>query len=266
MPFSAIPAIEVVGAGTKGIEEMCRYMEDCEVMWAIVRFEFGTGAFKRTKMLFLHFNGEETPVVRRGKANAKTELVREFLRGKDGVFHCSIQRLMVSELTIENVMEEVSKTIVIDSMESPVAMMREYHEQMAREEAAAAAAYKAYLDRGSKAKSQGDGAAKPQETDTSAKETAEAPSNPQADDAAPEPPPAETIAPTEPQMPSQIGPRKSVTGGRAPSARRGSVRMTVRPASGVLKDPGIPSPVGSGSLGESGERVGMLLRGGLWRG
>jgi len=129
----AIPALEVVGAGAQGIGEMVQWMEDTEVMWAILRFDFGAGAFKRTKMVFLHFNGEDTPVVRRGQANSKTDRVSALLRGKDGIFHASITRTEAKEVTIESIMTEVSKNFVIDSMDSPVALMKAYHEQLARE-------------------------------------------------------------------------------------------------------------------------------------
>lgn len=130
---------DVVGAGEGGVEEMVTFMSDDQVMWACLRFEFGGGSFKRTKSVFLHFNGEDTKTVSRGQANSKTDAVREFLRGKDGVFHAAVIRMRVEEVTLESVMDEVSKTVIVDSMASSAQLAKEYQEQIALAKAEAAA-------------------------------------------------------------------------------------------------------------------------------
>lgn len=130
--------LEVVGAGSGGVPEMVQYMSNNEVMWALLRFDYGAGAFARTKVVFLHFNGEDAPVIRRGQANALTKTVTHFLRnqGRDH-FHASLQLKDVSEVTVEYIMNTVSEHFVVDSIASKgtASMLKDYHEQLAKEQA-----------------------------------------------------------------------------------------------------------------------------------
>jgi len=129
--------LQVVGAGAGGVPEMVHWMAEDEVMWALLRFEFGSGSFKRTKIIFLHFNGESTSTIKRGQANALTKTVSNFFRngGKD-LFHASIQLKQIDEVTLENIINTVSEYFIVDSISggSTSQMLKEYHEQVAKEQ------------------------------------------------------------------------------------------------------------------------------------
>lgn len=124
--------IVVVGAGSSGLEEMREFMWNCEVVWALVRLEFGSGSFARSKCVFLHFTGKDAPPLKRGKANSMTEKLRKAVEEGSPV-HASIHFEQVSDVTLENVIGEAGKNMVIDSMPSgAVASMKEHQKQMAR--------------------------------------------------------------------------------------------------------------------------------------
>ncbi|MDR3742258.1 MAG: hypothetical protein P4L40_24845 [Terracidiphilus sp.] len=42
-----------------------------QVQYALLKFVFGTGAFARTKILFLHINGDKCSALKRGRLNTK---------------------------------------------------------------------------------------------------------------------------------------------------------------------------------------------------
>lgn len=132
--------LEVVGAGIGGIIEMAKWMSDDQVMWGLVRFEVGSGSFARTKVLFLHFNGDRTPALRRGMANELTKEVNWFLRGGEDRdnFHASIEIKNVADMTPEHILKIVSEFFVIDHVEGYDAswMNKMYQDQLAREQAA----------------------------------------------------------------------------------------------------------------------------------
>ena len=68
-----------------------------QVQFALLKFVFGTGAFARTKILFLHINGEKCSALKRGRLNTRkgAAKVRD---GWEGVFRVglwpSVERLV----------------------------------------------------------------------------------------------------------------------------------------------------------------------------
>lgn len=56
--------LKVVAAGSAGVDELKQYVDDSTVSFAVVKFEFGSGSFKRNKFLFLHVNGENCSAVK----------------------------------------------------------------------------------------------------------------------------------------------------------------------------------------------------------
>jgi len=100
-----------------GISEMRPFLEDDMVQWALLRFDFGEGGFKRQKILFLHINGELCPAVRRGKANELTAEVKHLLRGDGGKdpIHASLEIKRGEEATAEKVLEQVVRYFIVDN-------------------------------------------------------------------------------------------------------------------------------------------------------
>jgi len=133
-PSSELPAV-VLGAGDMGIGELQPLLEDNMVQWALLRFDFGEGAFKRQKILFLHINGELCPAVPRGKANELTAEVKQLLRGEGGKdpIHASLEIKRGEEATAENVLECVVRYFNVDDNTdaNPVAwLLKEYERQI----------------------------------------------------------------------------------------------------------------------------------------
>lgn len=55
---TAPPAkLKVIGAGTGGLDEMREKVNDGTVQFALCRFAFGRGTFKRNKLIFMTING-----------------------------------------------------------------------------------------------------------------------------------------------------------------------------------------------------------------
>lgn len=110
--------LEIVAAGEGGIEEMAVHLDDREVVWALLRFDLGSGSFARGKVVLLHFNGDDCPAVKRARANALTGQVKAQLTGDhtDG-FHASIQLTRREEVTTENIVSMVSDCFVVDNIE-----------------------------------------------------------------------------------------------------------------------------------------------------
>jgi len=133
--------LEVVGAGGGGVEELSRYLNDAEVLWGLLRFELGSGAFARSKVLLLHFNGEDCLAVKRARANSLINDVKSALRDSQASdnFHACIELRRVTEVTTENVLSRVSEFFIIDHVAqfSPAWITKEYYAQLATEHRAA---------------------------------------------------------------------------------------------------------------------------------
>jgi len=118
-----------------GIDELRPFLEDHMVQWALLRFDFGEGVFKRQKILFLHINGELCPAVPRGKANELTAEVKQLLRGEGGKdpIHASLEIKRGEEATAEYVLERVVRYFNVDDNTdaNPVAwLLKEYERQI----------------------------------------------------------------------------------------------------------------------------------------
>lgn len=109
----AAPVLRSSGSG--GVDEMRDNLHDDEVQWGIVRMRMGSGAFSRHKLIFVHFNGEDCPAVKRGKANGHTPDVQNYLRGEEGL-HASVEFTRRTELTLEELTSRVSHCFVNDNL------------------------------------------------------------------------------------------------------------------------------------------------------
>jgi len=118
-----------------GINEMRPFLEDNMVQWSLLRFDFGEGAFKRQKILFLHINGELCPAIPRGKANELTAEVKQLLRGEGGKdpIHASLEIKRGEDATAAYVLERVARYFNVDEKTdaNPVAwLLKEYERQI----------------------------------------------------------------------------------------------------------------------------------------
>jgi len=110
--------VEVVGAGAGSADTMREWMQDDEVMWALLRVSVGEGDFERKRMVFIHFCGTSVPPIRRGKTNEMTAGVMDLVRGWDGAaFAATLRMDTLSEISTKGITDEVLKKVDADSIE-----------------------------------------------------------------------------------------------------------------------------------------------------
>jgi len=116
--------LEVIGAGDHGVEEMQELLDDRAVQWALLRFDLGSGATCRRKVVFLHMNGEDCPPLLRGRSNALTADAQNFLRkGGNETFHASLEVKRKSEVTTEQILSRVERFFTTDDLNYTVKLM-----------------------------------------------------------------------------------------------------------------------------------------------
>ncbi|CAE7947096.1 unnamed protein product [Symbiodinium sp. KB8] len=87
-------------------------LKDDSVAWALLRWEVGSGTFVRSKLVAIHFNGDEVPTVRRGRLNARSAEVLGLL----GEAHATIEVKCKEDLHLDFVCERLMKVLTSDSM------------------------------------------------------------------------------------------------------------------------------------------------------
>eukprot|EP00434_Breviolum_minutum_P000802 symbB.v1.2.000706.t1/scaffold40.1/size395337/10 len=123
-------ATSVLGAGAGGVEELCEHLTDDVVAWALLRWEVGSGTFVRSKLVAIHFNGEEVPAVRRGRLNARSGEVMALL----GEAHATLEVKRTEDLSLNFMCERLMKVLTADAMEksmSAEALRKDYENLIA---------------------------------------------------------------------------------------------------------------------------------------
>lgn len=126
--------VRVLGMGSGGVEELQQKLEDRMVSWALLRFQVGGGAFVRTKMVAVHFNGANAPVMLRGWLNARGPEVVSLL----GEVHATVEITSRKDLTLEFLCERLLRIFATDNMDYSLQALRNDYSQMVKrtEEAA----------------------------------------------------------------------------------------------------------------------------------
>jgi Cofilin/tropomyosin-type actin-binding protein len=105
--------LEFINAGGLSIIELARKLKDDDITFSLLRMGFGTGVFRRSKLIYLRYIGPKCGAVKRAKAiSAKTQASQLF-----GAFAVEIEATNVGELSLEAVIEKVRRTAVIDGDE-----------------------------------------------------------------------------------------------------------------------------------------------------
>lgn len=134
-------ALAVLGAGCNGVDELQSCLNDASVQWALLRFQLGSGAFSRSKILFLHLNGADCPAIRRGQANEYTSLAQQILRSDCmDSFHASLEVTRKDEVTAEQLWARVGHFFISDDLGDYSAQltMQDIKHQVSRSQRAAA--------------------------------------------------------------------------------------------------------------------------------
>lgn len=95
--------------------------EDRAVRWAFLKFSFGSGAFRRQKLLVLHINGAACPALTRGRANQYHKWVHscicgETVGGGGPISSVSLSVTSKAEVTAEELLARVKGFFVKDDL------------------------------------------------------------------------------------------------------------------------------------------------------
>ena len=137
---ASVHGTEIANAGGGGVEEMCNSLESDQVYFGLVRMGFGKGVFRRCKLIFIHYSGEDVNALRRGKLNAEEESMRRIV----GSVNLSQFAATREELNLSDLIERVKNTTLLDgeandnasdlySLESYMVAVEEDSEAMKRE-------------------------------------------------------------------------------------------------------------------------------------
>jgi hypothetical protein len=104
--------VRILGVGSGGILELSEQVNDRMVSWALLRFQVGGGTFLRTKLVAIHCNGEDTPVMLRGWLNGRSSEVLGLL----GEVHANIDITRSKELTVQDVCKRLLPLFAADNL------------------------------------------------------------------------------------------------------------------------------------------------------
>lgn len=102
--------LRFLNAGSLSVNELRDWLKDDEVVFGIMRMGFGSGTFRRTKWLFLHWSGENIGAVKRGQANACKGSIHKLLSPVSVDFEAT----SLDEFTLETVINKVKRSVVVD--------------------------------------------------------------------------------------------------------------------------------------------------------
>jgi len=102
----------VAGIGVAGIEDMREILDDSKVWYGLMQVAIGTGNFKRTKLIFISFLGEECSAVKRGKASRMRQQAEKLL----GHSHAAITFHSKEECTFDALWSHVGGIFASDNL------------------------------------------------------------------------------------------------------------------------------------------------------
>merc|ERR1711871_1197353 len=139
--------------GFGGLDEMASCLDDSMVAFALIQISFGTGRLQRSKLVFIHFSGDNAPAIRRGRLNAlKSDVVRLISHA-----HAYITAHQARDVSIATVIATIQQVLVLEEnadadfitvknyvagQEKAEKMRRQNAEKRAREQSEARAARK----------------------------------------------------------------------------------------------------------------------------
>jgi len=111
--FRAMSTPTFVARGIGGVEDLRAHLRDDRVLFGVLRFCFGRGTFARWKSVFVHFNGAETNVVRRGRANAMKHQLEETM----GPCSVSVTFGAREECDTDGIVERLARVVSADGQQ-----------------------------------------------------------------------------------------------------------------------------------------------------
>lgn len=106
---------------------MAKSMDDHTVQFGLIKIDIGSGSFKRSKMVFVHLQGENAGAVAKGRLNTMKGSVKEAV----GATHAEVQVYSAEECTTEAVLKQLGSVMSMDDMGGfSIAKMTEDYEAM----------------------------------------------------------------------------------------------------------------------------------------
>jgi len=96
--------------GGGSVEQMREWLAEDEVLFGLVRMGFGSGRFRRTYWLFVHWIGPNTPTVKKGRDNANVDAMKTLCRP----FACAIAANDMDEIELVAVIERMRSSVVVE--------------------------------------------------------------------------------------------------------------------------------------------------------
>lgn len=137
---AATNGTEIANAGGGGLDELRASLASDQVYFGLLRMGFGKGVFRRCKLIFIHFSGEDVNALRRGQLNAQEESMRRIV----GNVNLSQFAATHDELNLKTLIDRVKNATLLDgdasdassdlySLESYMVAVEEDSEAMKRE-------------------------------------------------------------------------------------------------------------------------------------
>jgi len=126
---------EMINAGAGSVTQMRGELQDNQVAYGLLRMGFGTGQFRRSKWIFIHWSGENVPAVKRGKYNTVEGDMKLLL----GAHNVAVAAQGKEEFTLEEIISKVQRSVVTDgdASESDMFSMDAFLEALDEEQKAA---------------------------------------------------------------------------------------------------------------------------------
>lgn len=127
---------ECVARGSDSVNNAFAQLDDTRVQFMLIKFPVGSGTFKRTKYVYVHFVGPKCGIVKRGKWNAQLGNILSLFQASSGVEVDSKE-----VLSFEYLITQLKKVFVADDGSfSLQKIQEEYNKRIAEEIAKAQSA------------------------------------------------------------------------------------------------------------------------------
>lgn len=112
-PTEAGKPLQMINAGSLSVLEMKRFLKDDTAAVGVLRLGFGSGKFRRTKLIFFTYVGKSAPIA----AKAKLTGCKTSMKAALGHYHVEMQAATAEELSLEAVIAKVKASTPVDGDE-----------------------------------------------------------------------------------------------------------------------------------------------------
>lgn len=103
---------KLIEGGSNGLFELIEQLKDDGIVFGLVRVAFGTGRFRRMKVIFFHWTGDAVGIVKRAKSNELHGAMLSLL----GPANADIKLAGADDRAVSSILAKVQKTFVVDTI------------------------------------------------------------------------------------------------------------------------------------------------------